>query len=337
MFRPQYRVTPYLLKSLESMAGTLMLVKQTRLDLPSLTGLEKETLSRNVHSSTWIEGNRLSLNQVKALAARQPVNAGNNQKREVDNGLTALRWVIAHRKEWVTQQKILKLHALMTAGLLPASRSGKYRTIQNFLLNERRQVIYTPPAPVKVKRRMTDLLTWMTDSRTSEHAVIRSAIFHHEFVAIHPFTDGNGRTARAAAQWLLFERGYSPIHTLGLDEFFAADRARYYNMIQQTHDMDGDYTHWVEYVAEGLLRALEQAAVRVKESARPHGARKIALTPKQEELVALLTSAGTMGSAEIGRQMAINRARVNQLIKPLVKAKIVIKQGATRGARYLLA
>src|SRR5207249_1753096 len=110
-------------------------------------------------------------------------------------------------------------------------------------------------------------------------------VFHHEFVTIHPFVDGNGRVARAAAQWLLFEKKYEPLYTLGLDEFFARDRARYYDLIQQTRDMDGDYTHWVEYVAQGLVDAVQNTVGRFKGATRIYKGKKITLTPKQQELV----------------------------------------------------
>jgi len=87
----------------------------------------------------------------------------------------------------------------------------------------------------KVKQKMNGLFTWLKECG-KEHPIIRSAIFHHECVGIHPFIDGNGRVARAASQWLLFHDRYDPAWTLGLDEFFAKDRAKYYDMIQQTNE-----------------------------------------------------------------------------------------------------
>jgi Fic family protein len=125
------------------------------------------------------------------------------------------------------------------------------------------------------------------------------------------------------------------VWTLGIDEYFAQDRAKYYDMIQQTREMDNDYTYWIEYVAKGLLEAIQRVSKRIKEETRKY--QQITLTPKQNELLNLLEKNGTLGSAEICKQMKINRARVHQLIAPLVKGRIVTKEGTTRAVKYSLA
>jgi len=336
MFNPQCRITPYLVGVLEKIATHIGLIQQTDISLPLNISLQKDAVNRSVHSSTWIEGNELSLAQVAALSDNKDVAAEESQKREVRNCLKALRWILQNKTKPLIEQRLLKLHALMTEGLLPASRCGHYRDVQNFIVNAWKIVTYTPPPPVKVKQRMRDIFTWL-DKSQSEHPVIRSAIFHHECVAVHPFFDGNGRVVRAVSQWLLFAKGYEPVHTLGLDEFFAQDRKRYYDMLQQTHDLDGDYTHWVEYVAQGLLDSVQKIAERLKGERRILQGEKLSLTQKQEELLKILAGAGALGSAQICQKMNINRARVNQLIAPLVKAGVVIQKGKTRAARYVLA
>ena len=252
------------------------------------------------------------------------------------NCIKALRWILKNRNQALIEPRLLKLHTLMAKGLLPARRCGQYRDIQNYIVNAKNKVIYTPPSPAKVIERMNSLLTW-THHKQQEHPIVRSAIFHHEFVAIHPFVDGNGRVARAAAQWLLFEKDQEPLYTLGLDEFFAQDRSRYYDMIQQTHDLDGDYTYWIEYVAQGLLESVQAMAKRIKNQKISYKGKKIKLTPKQEELLKMISEHGSVGSIQICQQMKINRSRVNQLIAPLIKAGFVIREGNTRAAKYTLA
>ncbi len=289
----------------------------------------RDALGRDVHSSTWIEGNMLSLAQVAALVDGKDVNAQVRQKTEVKNCIAVLRWIMAHKKSPFTSTRILALHARMTKGLLPSDRSGHWRRVQNYVVNAKRQVIFTPPLPKDVLRRMRELLTWLSKSK-QEHTIVRSAIFHHEFVAIHPFVDGNGRMARALSQWILLAGGYDPAHSLGLDEYFAADRAKYYQMINETHEMDGDYTHWIEYFSQGLLQSMETLAKRLR-SVKADGGE---WTPKQRELIDLLRKQGVMGSGDICHAMSINRARVNQLISPLVSAGVVVKEGHTRSALY---
>ena len=333
MFKPAYRITPFLIRCFEKIASQKVFIEQVGVKSPLRMNVARDSFNRSVHSSTWIEGNMLSLAQVASLSANRDVVAQDKQKLEVRNCIKALRWILQNKKYLLTQQRLLRLHTLMTKDILPASRCGQYRDVQNYIVNAKNQVIFTPIPPAKVKQKMTGLFAWLKGHQ-NEHAIIRSAIFHHEFVGIHPFVDGNGRVARAASQWILFTHGYDPVWTLGLDEFFAQDRAKYYDMIQQTHEMDGDYTYWVEYIAKGLLESIQVVAKRFKEES--HRSKQINLTPKQSELLELLEKMGEIGSAQICKIMKINRSRVNQLIAPLVKAGIVVKVGTTRAAKYSL-
>lgn len=330
MFNPEIRITPHLIKLFEGIASARTLIQGVQLGVSLKAPLQQDAFARSVHSSTWIEGNLLSLAQVRAMADGQDVVAGSSQQLEVANCLKAMQYVLKNKNKLVVEKDLLALHAHMIKGLLPNERSGRYRRIQNYILDGRKKVIFTPPAPNHVMKRMKELFIWLKDK--DQHAIVRSAVFHHEFLTVHPFVDGNGRVARAMAQWLLWGRGFDPLLTLGLDDFFAANRARYYDMIQQTRDMDNDFTHWVEYIAEGLMHSVEGVQSRIKEGML--GLKRIVLTPKQDELVALITKQGMMGSAQISLKMKVNRARVNQLISPLVHAGIVQKTGAARSVRY---
>ncbi len=334
MFKPTYHITPFLIKCLEQIASQKVAIDQMDKKSPLKISVARDSFNRSVHSSTWIEGNLLSLAQVAALSADRDIVAQEKQKREVRNCIKALRWALQHKTSALSEAKLLKFHEMMTKGLLPQARCGRYRDIQNYIVNAKGQIIFTPPSPSKVRQGMNGLWGWLKQQHT-EHAIIRSAIFHHEFVSIHPFVDGNGRVARAASQWILFADHYDPLWTLGLDEYFAQDRSKYYDMIQQTREMDNDYTYWIEYIAQGLLEAMGRVSKRIKEETRRY--KQIKLTPKQIELLDLLEKNGTLGSAEICRQMNINRSRVNQLIAPLVKCGIVTKEGTTRAVKYILA
>ena len=336
MFNPQCRITPFLINLFEKIAAQVAVIENSRIKLPTRLNLEKDAVNRSVHSSTWIEGNLLSLAQVAALSDKKDVQADKKQKKEVENCIAAMRWVLKNKNKPFSEKQLLKIHQSMTLNLLPEEHSGRYRDVQNYVINAKKIVIYTPPTPKKVAPLMKELFSWLKDS-FEQHPIVRSAIFHHQFVAIHPFVDGNGRVARAAAQWILLEKSFEPLYTLGTDEYFASDRQRYYKMIKQTNDMDGDYTHWVEYVAQGVLDSVERVASRAADLVQGIRGREIYLTPKQEEVLNLLKEEGLMSSAQICKMMDINRARVNQLVAPLVKAGIIFREGTTRGARYGLA
>ena len=261
MFKTQYRITPYLLKLFEQIAIVGALVRNSRLQVSVKAPLERDAFARSVHSSTWIEGNLLSLAQVRAVVAGKDLLVEEKQKTEVANCVGAMRQILKTKRKPVTELGLLAVHARMIKGLLSKDRTGQYRGVQNYIVDARNKVIFTPPPP-------------------------------------------------------------------------AQDRPRYYDMIQQTRDMDGDFTHWVEYVAQGLAWAHEDVQKRIK--AGTLSLQGVSLTPKQEELLGLLEKKGVLGASEIGHTMKINRARVNQLISPLVRLGVVTREGAARAVRYRL-
>lgn len=329
MFKPNYRLTKHLAGLLERSAAITMALKNVPASPRLRMRIMRDALGRDVHSSTWIEGNQLSLEQVAAIVDGKEVSAEPKQTLEVKNCVDVLRWIIKHKNTALTSPNILMLHAMMMNGLFPHDRCGKWRKVQNYVVNARGQVIDTPPTPKMVPPMMRELISWVAAS-SEDHVIVRTAVFHHEFVKIHPFVDGNGRMARALSQWILIQGDYDPSYSLGVDEYFADDKAKYYQMIRETNDMDRDYTYWIEYYAQGVLESLETLARRLR-SIKTDGKE---WTARQRELLELLKKKGIMGSKAICQAMEINRARVNQLIVPLISAGVVIKEGHTSSARY---
>jgi Fic family protein len=334
MDEPRYKITNRLLAFLEEIAAISSRISESRLQLPVRLRLERETARRNAHSSTSIEGNRLSLEQVADLSEERAVRADAKQKLEVVNYLKALRWVFGQSRRDMNENKLLRLNLLLTRGLLDKHKAGHYKKKQNYVLDGRGRVVYTPPSPVVTPELTQKLLRWVSQSG-QVHPVIVSAVFHHRLVSIHPFPDGNGRVARAGAQWILYRRGFDPGHFYAIDDFYSNDRDRYYEKIQQARELDGDLTCWIEYVAEGLLVACKDVFERIRDLSRSPR-KKIRLTPKQEALLAVLRAREGIGSAEIGRQLKIGRARIHQLMAPLIRAGVLKREGRARATRYYL-
>ena len=334
MFKPKYDITEYFLSLIEKAGKLSAKIEETGVRLPVLAGLQKEALDRNVHASTSIEGNVLNLAQVAALNDKRGVTAAARQKLEVENYTAAMRWILGNCKEAITIERIFKLHETIGRDLLSADKTGVFKSKQNYVVDGNNLIVYAPPEPHDCPHMMDELLTWI-NSKEQVHPVIRSAIAHHQFVSIHPFSDGNGRMARVLAQWILYSNDFDPHHVIALDEFYAADRQRYYDKIQQTRELDYDFTFWIEYVAEGVVSTMETVYARLS-AFSTNSSEPVNLTPRQEILIGLLRDHGQLDSNRLCELMNINRARVNQLIGPLVKAGIVTQQGKTRGTRYYL-
>lgn len=335
MFKPNYRITDYFLGCIERIAALQMEIRKSRIRLPVRLRLQKEAFTRNVHSSTWIEGNQLSLQQVEALNEQKDVRADDRQKKEVTNYIIALRWVIEHADQQMKESDLLRLHRLITRDLVDEGKCGKYRKIQNHVVDGRESIVYTPPPASEVPKLMRELLEWITREREI-NAVIAGAVFHHQFVTIHPFTDGNGRMARAVSLWIMYQRKHDPAHIISLDEYFAHDREAYYLKIRQAREWDYDLTGWLDYTVQGVLETLENAMRRIYQLALSPK-KDILLTDKQESLINFIKQNPGCSSKDIGAALKIHRARVNQLVAPLVKAGIVKVEGKARTTKYILS
>ena len=182
------------------------------------------------------------------------------------------------------------------------------------------------------------LLHWLNANEAKkEHAIIIAAIAHHRLVSIHPFSDGNGRASRALESWILYRRGFDTHHIFALDEFFERDRARYYREIQAARDKGDDLTAWLDYVSEAVLETLKKIQVRIQSLRAKKPASKIVLTPMQERILQILAETPMLGGGELTRSLQITRSHLSKLLKPLLAAGLLIKEGSTKSAKYKLA
>lgn len=111
MFKAQYRITPYLLKLFEQIAIVGALVRSSRLQVSVKAPLERDAFARSVHSSTWIEGNLLSLAQVRAVVEGKDLLVEEKQNTEVTNCVKAMRQILKTKRKPVTEQGLLAVHA----------------------------------------------------------------------------------------------------------------------------------------------------------------------------------------------------------------------------------
>ena len=222
-YEPRFTITPALLGRVESIAALRERIQGAAVQVPWIPALRKDTRARNTHSSTAIEGNPLTLEEVRALEEGAAVDAPARASREVLNYFAALRHVEkqAARKR-VTHEDIFRLHAIIAGDVMDQGEAGRYRTIRV------RVGEFVPPPPEDVSGLMFELLEWWNRQAPRHSPVLSSAILHYRFEAIHPFADGNGRAGRAMALWELYRRGFDSHHIFAVDEFYWEDRPRYY-------------------------------------------------------------------------------------------------------------
>ena len=337
-YQPSYEITTRLLDLLTRAAELRLWIVNSTVDVPWLPALQKDTAARLAHSSTAIEGNSLSLNQVQLLAQGDAVHAQDKSKKEILDYLAALKWIEKQSlNRLMTEKKLLLLHKKITLNTL-VQGTGRYKIRPNRIVDGRGRTVYTPPPPEKARKMTLELIHWINQTSKSKiHPLMVSAIAHHRLLSIHPFADGNGRISRALGIWVLYTRGFDSRHLFAVDEYFEADRGRYYEKIQQARELDDDLTYWLEYVAAGIVDTLEKTKERIASLQIRHKNSKLVLTRRQEEVLRFIRERGKVNSAEIVKAFRLTRSRVNQLVKPLVEASVLIQEGATRATTYRIS
>jgi Fic family protein len=332
-YQPIFSVTGRLINRIEQIAALRERIINATVSVSWVPALQLDSKVRNAHCSTAIEGNPLTLEQVRAVEDGRDVPAVSDRaKREVVNYFAGLRHIEKRADiKTVRHEDLFDLHNILAGGgVMDQGEAGRYRTINV------RVGAHFPPAHQDVSVLMFDLLSWWNDEAPKLSPVISSAILHYRFEEIHPFADGNGRAGRALALWELYRRGFDTQHIFSVDEFYWEDRPRYYAELQTVQQGDGDLTSWIEYCAEGLHRTLEQVWSRIQKFSAAGAAAKLTLRPKQEQLLALLQQKGRMTPAEIWDALKISKQGAIKILQPLLDSELVVREGTRKTGHYRL-
>lgn len=193
-----------------------------------------------------------------------------DSEREVLNYNEALKFLndgIKEKSLKLNNRLILKTHRLVTNKLLLGDNCGKYRQDSVIVHNPlTREIVYIPPDFQDVKDLMDDLLAFVKKQETEMDPLILAGIFHKQFVLIHPFMDGNGRTCRLVTKVLLAELGLDTFELFSFENFYNLNVTKYFSLVGESgnyYDLqkDVDFTLWLEYFTEGILHEI----LRVKE------------------------------------------------------------------------
>jgi Fic family protein len=330
---PDYTVTAGLVAKIEKIAALRERILAATIQVPWLPALQRDARARNTHSSTAIEGNPLTLEQVRAVEEGREIAASTPRaQREVVNYLAGLRYMEKNVQcSPITHEEVLCLHRIIAGDVMEQGKAGRYRTIAV------RVGAYVPPPAADVSGLMFELLQWWNMKSEKISPVISSAIIHYRFEAIHPFADGNGRAGRVLALWELYRRGFDTHHIFSVDEFYWQDRPRYYSALQVVRKQGENLTEWLEYCAEGLVQTLERVWNRVQKLSAQPGQQKLILRPKQEQLLQLLGDKRSMSPRELWEALGISKQGSLDLLRPLIEAGLVKRVGTRKTGRYILS
>ncbi len=344
MFKPKFIITNKINNALIEIERARGFLDAAKLKEKWFNEMQSKALILEAHHSTHIEGTQLTLSQAKKILK------GNNVKgvRKVDrqellNYKQAMDFVAAYlgKKSEITGELIKEIHKILVkkvrGGVL---EPGKYRKVQNYVVNSlTSEIIYTPPPASQVAKLMKDFVNWLKQ-KLDISTVLISGISQYKFVDIHPFLDGNGRTARLLCTLVLYQNDYDFKRLFSISEYYDKNRRAYYDAIQSVRQNNMDMTYWLEYFTEGLKRQLIEVKTKgekaIKNEIVFEKAKKFKLNLRQKKVIEFLIEHKRIDNSIYQKICNIIKRTATRDLAQLVNLGLLEKHGEKKGTYYIL-
>lgn len=351
-FTPQFIITPAIAKILMRIEAVKEKVSSLPLTPTVLASLRKTAKLLTTHYSTMIEGNRLAPEEIRDVIEHEGHFPGRERdEREVRGYYAALaqmeQYAAAHHP--ITEGVVQTLHALVMSNGRARVTPTPYRDGQNVIKEGSTGVIiYMPPEAKDVPALMRQLIHWIKDKQDLPSPLI-AAIVHYQFATIHPYYDGNGRTARLLTTLILHLGGYDLKGLYSLEEYYAKNLLAYYKAISigPSHNYylgraEADITGWVEYFCEGMAHAFESVVKQMTNAQnlgqQDHSALLRTLDPKQRKALELLKTYESITANQIGELFGFQPRTSTTLCKRWVdRGFLKVMDPSNKGRKYALA
>ena len=344
MFKPRFTITSRINSALLEIERTRGFLEAAKLKEKWIKNMQSEALILESHHSTHIEGTQLTLSQAQRIIAGKTLNGiRRDDRRELLNYKEAMDFVSEHlgKKSEITEVSIKEIHKILVKDVRGGTlEPGTYRKIQNYVVNSvTRAIIYTPPPPSRVPQLMKEFTEWLNEDLNISPVLI-AGISQYQFVDIHPFLDGNGRTARVLCTLILYENGYDFKRLFSLSEYYDKIRSQYYAAIQSVRKSGMNMTVWLEYFTEGLQHQLREVKTKgekaIKKEVITEKAKKSNLNERQQRILLLLLDKNRASVEEIIQKFNFVRRSVQRDLAKFVELGMIreIAKSKTDPTKY---
>lgn len=364
MYVPKYTITTGILKNIGLVEAAREVIDNAPLVPAWEAKFRGEAVVRAAHYGTTLEGNDLTLSEAKIIVEKEVnsvdeaegagVVARDRDVQEVINYRNVLKFLdelgSKEGKIEYTKELMLGVHKLVVDKLIPDEQAGKLRETQVVLKNsETGEVSFRPPIALEVPFLIDDFLMWLnSDKGRSEHPVLRAGVTHYVLAAVHPFVEGNGRTARAMATLVLFEEGYDIKKFFALEEYFDKHADEYFGALMEVSNQtpnlyERDLTSWLSTFTQALSIELTRIKEQVRELSvdikiKQRMGKQVALSERQMKVVEYLNSNGQIGMGEAREILPmVSEDTILRDMRYLMDKGVVVKKGSTKAAKYVLS
>ncbi len=359
MLIERYDVTKRMAQALENIARARAVLEEHLRRPEDWHGvIRRQVEAAVVHYSTAIEGNILTRDQVESIIAGEAIEVPEKDRIEAQNYYRAMKWAQTRSldPDWrMTHETILTLHFMIGTDLgNDYEPLGQYRQAQNTVQDRRTgQAIYWPPRVADTSELMDQFVEWSrraADRDTSPYII--NALAHLNFVAIHPFSDGNGRVGRLLCSLLMMRVGYKAQAFWSLEQYLGEHAVEYGGVLARTlgprwEPERIDATPWIEWYLEAVASQALTAEFKLRRSiaefsAVVAGLESAGVLPKDPRSTHriviplwLAIASGSVTRRQIARYTSVSVETLTRDLKRLVDLGLLTADGRGRGARYL--
>ncbi|MEI6498534.1 MAG: Fic family protein [bacterium] len=341
MFEPKFTITGKLLENIKRISVIVAGLNDRHFSKLTLVKLEKNAREVSSHSSTSIEGNPLPLTEVKRIIKNRPENLRDSEK-EVLNYNQALELLdkgIVDGSLKFNLDLILKIQKVVTNGLINLDNSGKIRQ-QPVFVNDPRvgKPVYLPPDHQDVTKLIEDLIEFTNNNKKTLDPLIVAGVFHRQFVIIHPFIDGNGRTTRLATKVLLANMGLNTFNLFSFENYYNQNISKYFEqvgIIGNYYDLLSqiDFTSWLEYFTDGIVDELMRVnKILENETISP----ATSLKQYHQEIINFIKKKGFIADRDYAKLTDRAKPTRNQDFNKLIGLGLIERLGKGKATYYKL-
>ena len=254
---------PELVRLVASIATSNKLLSGIPLPPSKRSEMMSVALHKHIHSTTAIEGNQLTLEQVRALSEKEEY--GNEDELEAFNILRAIEFIESRYTSpmdaIIDIGLIKRLHAIITKDITNNENiPGQYRKIS--VIVGRGETRFEPVGFEAIQESVQTFVEYINSPEMLAcGALIRAVAAHFYLVTIHPFADGNGRVSRALEALILYAGGFSPLNHFSISNFYVHNYNQYFKELNDARfKYKGDLTHFALFALSGFLSEIEQLA-----------------------------------------------------------------------------
>jgi Fic family protein len=353
MLEPKFNITSQILKNISQIESSKAIIDASPIIPAYEKKFQQDAIVRQVHYGTKLEGNDLSFNQVAKVIEGKKVFGAKRDIQEVVNYrevMSYLEDLVENSDDIYNKDNLLHIHKLTVKDIVPEDQIERFRKMQVTIRNTATdEVFFKPPPPVEVPYLIDDFFEWLNSNQAQQvHSILKSGITHYVLVAIHPFTEGNGRTARAMATLILMNEGYNIKRLFALEEYFDRNAEGYYNSLQSVSMQKGeiadkDETPWLEFYTGALANELKKIEEKVRQISsdislkKKLGDKQIPINERQIKLVEYMREYGALRMSDAREIIPmVSDDTIWRDLRKLIEAGVVEKKGSTKGAFYKL-